>query len=287
MYTEKIICNQYTEGILTVLNYNNRPVRKFYINGEIWLALSDICSVLNLTNPSSVASGMDSNEKMTISLASSHSGQRGGAQKLILVNIWGLIHWLNSSHKPEAKAFQRWVKTEVTPSTLKYGGYILGQNSMDAVELENAAGIVAQNILADRERQLQELQLMSAEQAALIREYEPKARYYDAVLRTQDVIPIRVIAKNYGLSAQKMNSYLHERGVQYRWGDTWLLYQPYADKGYTHTQTIFDGSPYSKLHTCWTQRGRAFLYDFLRADGILPLSERMNVSEDIEDIGSL
>ena len=121
MYTEKIICNQYTEGILTVLNYNNRPVRKFYINGEIWLALSDICSVLNLTNPSSVASGMDSNEKMTISLASSHSGQRGGAQKLILVNIWGLIHWLNSSHKPEAKAFQRWVKTEVTHSTLKYG----------------------------------------------------------------------------------------------------------------------------------------------------------------------
>ena len=154
---------------------------------------------------------------------------------------------------------------------------------MDAVELADAAKQVAQNILSEQDRRIQDLRLENEARAALLREWEPKVRYHNAILQSQGVIPIGVIAKDYGFSAQWLNNYLHERGVQYKRAGTWLLYQPYANKGYTQTRTIWDGTPYCKLLTYWTQKGRAFLYDVLLADGILPLSERMDASGDIED----
>lgn len=111
-----------------------------------------------------------------------------------------------------------------------------------------------------------------------IAELQPKACYYDVVLKCKDIIPIRVIAKDYGKSAQWMNNFLHELGVQYKQSDIWLLYQKYAEKGYTkiktHTYEDFYGITHSKEHTYWTQKGRLFLYDFLKGKGILPLIER-------------
>ncbi|MDE7245035.1 MAG: phage antirepressor KilAC domain-containing protein, partial [Oscillospiraceae bacterium] len=181
------------------------------------------------------------------------------------------------------KPFQRWIMTEVIPSVRRNGGYILGQNDMDATELANAAKQVAQNVLSEQDRRIQDLRLENEARAALLREWEPKIRYHDAILQSQGAIPISVLAKEYGFSAQRLNSYLHERGIQYKCAGTWLLYQPYADRGYTQTRAVLNGSRFNKLHTNWTPKGCAFLYDFLRKDGILPLSERMNVSEDIED----
>ena len=86
-----------------------------------------------------------------------------------------------------------------------------------------------------------------------------------------------VIAKDYGWSASRMNKYLHEKGVQFRQGDIWLLYQKYAGKGYTSTKahTYLDNSgQHTKVHTYWSQKGRLFIYDLLKKDGILPQVER-------------
>jgi anti-repressor protein len=75
-----------------------------------------------------------------------------------------------------------------------------------------------------------------------------------------------------------LNSNLHELGVQFKVGDTWVLYQKYAEMGYTQTKTHEyvngKGLPDSKVHTYWTQKGRLFLYGLLREHGIYPLIER-------------
>ena len=106
----------------------------------------------------------------------------------------------------------------------------------------------------------------------------PKASYYDIVLNCKDLVSITVIAKDYGWSAVRMNSYLHDRKVQFRQGDVWLLYQKYAAQGYTSTKTIQyeggDGSLHTTVHTYWTQKGRLFLYELLREDNIFPLIEQ-------------
>lgn len=107
---------------------------------------------------------------------------------------------------------------------------------------------------------------------------KPKATYYDEVLNCKNVVSISVIAKDYGWSAQKMNKYLHEKGVQYIQSDTWLLYKKHADKGYTKTRTIpkadRNGEDKAYIHTYWTQKGRLSIYDLLKNDGIVPLIEK-------------
>ena len=111
-----------------------------------------------------------------------------------------------------------------------------------------------------------------------IAEMQPKASYYDLVLNCKDLISTSAIAKDYGKSAVWMNRWLHDKGVQFKQGDIWLLYQKYAENGYTsnktHSYSGTDGEPHTKVHTYWTQKGRLFIYSLMKEDGILPLIER-------------
>lgn len=123
-----------------------------------------------------------------------------------------------------------------------------------------------------------ELMLENNVQKQQIAELQPKASYYDVVLNCKELINISVIAKDYGWSATKLNKYLNEKCVQYKQDDVWLLYQPYAESGYTSTNTYKtkdkDGTEHAHVHTKWTQKGRLFIYDLLKKDGIIPLIEK-------------
>lgn len=57
------------------------------------------------------------------------------------------------------------------------------------------------------------------EQQKVIDQLEPKASYYDLILQCKDLITTTVIAKDYGMSAKKFNSMLHDMGIQYKQGD--------------------------------------------------------------------
>lgn len=117
-----------------------------------------------------------------------------------------------------------------------------------------------------------------AVQGQQILEMKPKVSYYDVVLNCRDLISTSAIAKDYGKSAIWMNRYLHEKKVQFKQGDIWLLYQKYAEKGYTSTKTHTypgsDGENHTKVHTYWTQKGRLFIYELMTSDGMYPLIEQ-------------
>ena len=280
MCFERIPYGQYPEGFW-IIYYNSIPVRVFYINNVFWLALTDVCNVAGLSSASSVAQRLDEYEKMTLSLTSSHSKQRGGAQRLLLINEPGLYHLLFTSDKPEAESFRHWITFDVLHSIRRNGGYIMGQNAVDADELATAALQVSRNILAERDQRIQNLCLDNEAKAALLREWQPKARYYDAMLQNPKRLTTTMIATEYGWSPQRLNNYLQEHGVQYKRNDTWVLCKPYADKEYTYPQT---SSHNFKRRIYWTQEGRAFLHDFLlRMDGILPLYERPRVPMDMDN----
>lgn len=132
-------------------------------------------------------------------------------------------------------------------------------------------------------RQIDGLHEDVAQRDQIIQELQPKATYYDLILQSKGSVPISVIAKDYGMSAQTLNNKLHEAGVQYKQGKTWLLYQKHAEYGYTQSKTVpivrSDGTPDSRMNTNWTQKGRIFIYDLLKKNGILPLIECENTQE--------
>lgn len=124
-------------------------------------------------------------------------------------------------------------------------------------------------------KRIENMEIELKQKDQIIAEYEPKASYYDLVLQSRGLISISLIAKDYGMSAVTFNRKLHELGIQYRQGGTWLLYQKYSGFGYTKSTTFADEKTgFSKLSTKWTQKGRLFLYETLKGKGILPVIEQ-------------
>ena len=138
----------------------------------------------------------------------------------------------------------------------------------------------ALRLAADQQEQLETLKLENKIKDQQIMEFQPKALYYDLILQCKELLSVTVIAKDYGKSAQEFNKILHDLGVQYKQGGLWFLYQKYAVYGYTQTKTNpytkSDGTLDSKAHMYWTQKGRLFLYNLLKENGILPNIERDN-----------
>lgn len=117
------------------------------------------------------------------------------------------------------------------------------------------------------------------EQQKVIEELQPKATYYDLILQCPDLVSTTEIAKDYGMSATRLNRLLHDLKIQFKQSGAWFLYQKYAGFGYTKTKTHNYSDEYgvqhSKQHMYWTQKGRLFLYDLLKEEGIIPMIEQM------------
>ena len=155
-------------------------------------------------------------------------------------------------------------------------------NSPEAI-MARALNIANQELKALQNENI-EIRETVAIQTQQIAEMQPKASYYDLVLNSKDTVSTTVVAKDYGWSAKKLNRYLHEKGVQFKQGNIWVLYQKYAEMGYTHTRTQTflsnKGEPHTAVYTRWTQKGRLFIYDLLKSDGILPTIERCLAEEE-------
>ena len=244
-------------------------VRTLAINGEPYFVGRDIAEILGYSNTrDALAKRVDAEDKGV-----AKCDTLGGTQELVVINESGLYSLILSSKLPNAKRFKHWVTSEVLPSIRKHGVYAIDELLANPDMLI----IALQELKAERERAKALEQDIAVKNQQIV-EMQPKASYYDVVLNCKDLVAISVIAKDYGWSAKKMNKYLHKKGVQFKQGSIWLLYQDYAELGYTSTKTHSyngnDGTIHTKPHTYWTQKGRLFIYDLLKSDGIVPLIEQ-------------
>ena len=241
---------------------NLGSIRTALIEGEPWFCLKDACDILGIKNNRDAQSRL--NQK---GVAITDTLTKGGKQKILYINESNLYKLIFSSRKPEAKKFEDWITSEVIPSIRKTGSYSLEyktpKNYIEALEFLIAA-----------EKEKERLAIENKQKDQLIAEYEPKATYCDLVLASPNAVPISLIAKDYGMSAIAFNKLLHDLGIQYKQSGTWLLYQEYAGFGYTKSATYLDEvSGFTRMNTKWTQKGRLFLYQTLKANDILPLIE--------------
>lgn len=177
------------------------------------------------------------------------------------------------ANNESAKSYQMWIAADVIPSIRKHGIYAID-------DLLNDPDLAIRSLTKlKEERELRKsLELENTMQKQMLGELQPKVDYLNKILQNKSLVTITQIAKDYGMSGKSMNEILHKYKIQYKESDQWLLYSKYHDMGYTHSETVEifhpDGATRVKMQTKWTQKGRIFLYTFLKSKNILPVIEQ-------------
>ena len=169
-------------------------IRTITKDNEPMFCLMDICKALDMKNPTMVASRLEDDEVTKFDLGS----KRGETN---FVTESGLYAVILRSDKPNAKKFRKWVTGEVLPSIRKNGGYIANQENLTPEQIVANALVVAQNIITQKDKQIEEM--------------KPKANYFDALVDKKLNTNIRDTAKELGVGEKAFVSFLIEKGYVY------------------------------------------------------------------------
>lgn len=251
---------------LQIFEFDHTEIRTVVKDNQPWFVGKDVAIVLGYSNTrDALQKHVDVEDKDV-----ANRDTLGGNQSLVIINESGLYSLILKSQLPRAKQFKRWVTSEVLPSIRKQGAYLTEDVIAKTIQDPNYILKIIQ-AFSDAK---QELKISHQ----IIGELKPKVDYLDLILKGKELVTITQIAKDYGMSAVKFNVILHNHRIQYLMNGQWLLYSEYHSKGYTSSISVpitrTDGRREVSMHTQWTQKGRMFLYNFLKEKGILPMIER-------------
>ena len=178
----------------------------------------------------------------------------GGVQTMKMITEGDIYRLVIKSQLPQAEKFESWVFDNVLPSIRKNGGYIANQEQMTPEQIVANALIVAQNIISQKDRQIEEM--------------KPKAEFFDAVADSKTAISMNEVAKVLNIKGYGRNNlfeFLRENKVLDRLN---VPYQRYVDNGWfrvieQHYQK--NGEPVVTTKTLVYQKG---------VDGIRKMIER-------------
>lgn len=180
---------------MKVFQYESAQIRTVDIDGEPWFVAKDVCDALDIDNASDALSRLDKDERNTIVLT---EGIIGNPTKSI-VNESGLYALVLSSRKPEAKAFKKWITSEVLPSIRKTGKY--------SIVKDMTGGFAIPRTMAEALR-------LAADQAEQMEKMLPKVEAAEALTRCDKNMSITETAKHFGLHPKKqVFPYLRAMGL--------------------------------------------------------------------------
>ena len=209
--------------------------------------LQDVCVALGLT-----AKGVK--QRLEDEVISNYPivDSLGRQQLALFVNEDGLYDVILDSRKPEAKAFRKWVTSEVLPSIRRTGSFSI------ATQLPQTYKEALQQLLAQVELN-EQLQL---ENDTL----QPKARIYDQVIHTPQKAYLSTtseVANEIGLSAQKLNKLLIASGIIYKdqSGD-YLITANYLSWNLAEqiSTIVNEEKGIVRHYPKWNTRGRAYIH---------------------------
>lgn len=232
--------------------------------------LKDIADFLGLTSTTELAKRLSDNEKNKFR-PKFNLGLLTTNNDYWFVTEQGLYKILMRSDKPNAQPFQDKV-CEILTEIRQTGGYIHTNPDDDDDIIMAKALVLAQRKIELRNKQLATAKEEIKKQQEQLALQAPKVGFCDEVLNSYSSVTTTVIAQDYGMSAQKFNKLLNKMHIQYKQGNTWVLYSEHKGKGYTESETIVKHG-YSVISTRWTQKGRKLIYETLKEAGILPIKE--------------
>ena len=159
-----------------------------------------------------------------------------------------------SSKLPQAKAFKRWVTSEVLPAIRKDGGYIATMKDDTPEEIMARALLIAKSTIDRLEQENMKLSL--------------KAEHLDKVLLCDQCYTTNQIANELGMSVHKLYAKLLEMRIVYQQSRQYLLHVDFAGLGLSRNRTLGkdmkDGT-YKVFHPylVWTEKGRMFIHNLI------------------------
>ena len=199
--------------------------------GETFFVGKDIAEALGYRNTrDALFKHVDDEDKTTVAIRDTGSNYKS---QTVVINESGFYALVLSSKLPQAKAFKRWVTSEVLPQIRKTGAYV------------------------SQKKQIENL-------THHIEELEPKADYCDEVLESVSCFTTTQIAKELSMTVSDLTRLLEQRKVMYKQSGQWMLYADYARKGYaksrTHKHYDAEGELHTRTYLVWTEEGRRFIH---------------------------
>jgi len=192
-------------------------LRTVVINDGVWFVGKEVAAVLGYERTTkAVADHVDEEDRLMLNRKTQSQfgielGQRGGW----LVSESGLYSLILSSKMPTARAFKRWITSEVLPSIRKNGAYMT-----DAVieHLEENPELVPEylNHLRDENARAKELRRHLDTVTGQLAIAQPKAEYYNTYVNSEDALCFRYVAKELGVPERKLINYLLDKRFLYR-----------------------------------------------------------------------
>ena len=208
-------------------------IRTCQVNNQIMFVGKDVAKALGYTNtPKAIRDHIDDDDKLTERFVLS-----GQVRSVIIINESGLYSLILSSKLPQAKAFKRWVTSEVLPQIRQTGGYIPTRaadgRDLSAEEILNRADVIVGRTL----RMLNE--------------------------EAEDTLTATQVAKTFNMTTLDFNAILRDMGIQYRRGGHWNISDDLADRNLTrlrtHVSYSLKGVKKVKVYMTWTLDGVRFL----------------------------
>ncbi|MHC9651981.1 phage antirepressor [Corynebacterium diphtheriae] len=187
-------------------------IQTFTNDGQILFCGKDVATALGYVNASKAVQDHCKGVPFRYPLETA-----GGIQQARFIIEGDLYRLIISSKLSAAQKFEAWVFDEVLPTIRRHGVHAYD------------------NLLADDEFLEHAIATLRAEQA--LSEAAPKVSYYDLVLQSDSLLTTIAIAKDYGLSAKKLNRILRDAHVQFHQSGRWFLYAKFAEQGYTQSKT--------------------------------------------------
>lgn len=172
-------------------------VRTLVINSEPWFVGKDVADVLGYADTNqAIRKHVDNEDRLTRRFDGT-----GQSRDMTIINESGLYSLVLSSKLPSAKKFKRWVTSEVLPALRKTGQYQVKE--LSGSELMAKALIEAQNVLAAKDKQIEEM--------------KPKVVFADAVATSHTSILVGELAKilkqnGIEMGQKRLFAWLREKG---------------------------------------------------------------------------
>ena len=193
----------------------------------------DVATALGYSNTSkAILQHVDHEDKGTLPIRETAYETRA-----VVINESGLYSLILSSKLPQAKAFKRWVTSEVLPQIRQTGGYI---PTKDAQGRELSAEEIidrADTIIGRTIRLLNE--------------------------EAKDTLTATQVAKTFNMSVCDFNAVLRDMGIQYRRNGRWNISDDLQGRDLvrlrTHVSYSLKGKKKVRTYMTWTLNGVRFL----------------------------